>query len=117
MARRNVSSKASGEIAKGPAPDGSVTIVGVVSPSTRGRATFVSTGVTRPPERRELRCEQRDRNLQARAHAQGDRHPVEHLPVGEHVRAADLHLPPLRRGEVGSPPEVLDHVIDADLAG
>lgn len=32
----------------GSAPEGSATTVGVVSPSTSGRATFVSTGVTSP---------------------------------------------------------------------
>ena len=49
-ARRSASSNDSGAMPNGSAPEESVTTVAVVRPSTSGRATFTSTGVTKPSQ-------------------------------------------------------------------
>ncbi len=50
-ARRSASRKGIGSTSKSAAPEGSVTVVGVESPSISGRAIAASTGVTRPIHR------------------------------------------------------------------
>ena len=69
------------------------------------------------PERGERRAQQRHRQLAPRLLAHRDRHPVEHLRVGEDVGPADLDLAALGLGHLGRAAQVLDDRIDPDRLG
>ena len=118
IAARSASSKGVGSTSKSAIPDGSVTTVSVESPSISGRATPASTGVTRPIQSDESQgVRKRDRQLGAAIRPERGRHAVEHVAVGEDVRAADLDLASggLRNARCGG--EVVEHVVDRDRLG
>ena len=102
----------------GSAPDGSVTTVAVRRPSTSGRATLVSTGVTSPSHSAESHGVMNGTGSFGRGRIPiAQRHAVEHLAVGEHVRPADLDLAPSEAATSGARREVLDDVVDRDRLG
>ena len=86
------------------APLGSVTTVARAEAlDQRPRDAGVDRRDEPDPQRRQPRREQRHRDLGPRPLAEHVGHHVEHLAVGEDVRAADLHLAPRGRRRPPAP--------------